>query len=115
MTKDGLLAFAKAWSEKNFDVVMEFFAENCVYRPSVFEEEKEHFVGKHEVAGAVEKMILFDEVQSSKVSNVMIVGEFGFWEWEYLTKENRRISGCDVFKFKNERIVEKNAFRKVSK
>lgn len=113
MTKQRLLAFARAWSTKNVDQVMLFFTEDCIYRPSVLEGEKEKFVGKPEVTQAIERMMLFDDSQSSKVSNLRVVDEFGFWEWEYLTKENKRISGCDMFKFRNESIIEKNAFRKI--
>ncbi|MFD2587448.1 nuclear transport factor 2 family protein [Croceitalea marina] len=113
MTKERLLAFTKAWSHGDVGKVLHFFTEDCVYRPSVTNGLTERFIGKKEVEKAIKNMIQFDNSRSSKVSNIQIFGDFGFWEWEYITNKNECIVGCDVFKFRNEDIVEKNAYRKV--
>ncbi|MDT0608465.1 nuclear transport factor 2 family protein [Croceitalea rosinachiae] len=113
MTEQHLLTFAEAWSTKNIDEVMRFFTEDCMYRPSIISDGKESYSGKSEVAQAVEKMMKLDNSLSSKVSNIYINGDFGFWEWKYKLSNNRNVTGCDLFKFRDDLITIKNAFRKM--
>ncbi|MFS4448225.1 nuclear transport factor 2 family protein [Maribacter sp. 2307UL18-2] len=112
MTKERLLNFAKAWSEKSIEQIMDFFTEDCVYCPSIVDEKKK-FQGKAEVQRAIERMIAMDNTIASKVSQIHIHGEFGFWEWEYTTTDLQQIRGCDYFEFSKEFIHVKNAYRKL--
>lgn len=114
MTEERLLAFAHAWSNRSLDAIMEFFTEDCIYRPSVTSSEKQEFSGKEEVRCAIGQIIRFDDAVSSCVKNIKITGDFGFWEWEYLTANKGNVCGCDSFKFRNDSIIEKNAFRRVT-
>ncbi len=114
MTEQILLAFAEAWSSKNPDAIMAFFAGNCRYAPSICIGEKSVFEGEIEVRNAVKMLIEFDNSISSSVKNVYVNDDFGFWEWEYITQDDEKIMGCDAFKFRGNKIIEKNAFRKIN-
>ncbi len=77
------------------------------------DDEKKKFQGKAEVQRAIERMIAMDNTIASKVSQIHIHGEFGFWEWEYTTTDLQQIRGCDYFEFSKEFIHVKNAYRKL--
>lgn len=113
MTEERLLAFAQAWTERNVTEVMHFFTEDCVYKPSLLEGEIHTYAGKFEVEGAVSRMIAFDDASSTQVKNITIDGNFGFWEWVYENHEGTLTLGCDVFEFREDKIVSKNAYRKI--
>lgn len=114
MTKERLLAFARAWSGGDINKVMQFFEEDCVYQPSVRNSDDRPYRGKPEVRKAIAQIMDFDKTSSAKVENIFIKGDFGFWEWEYVTVDGTKTLGCDVFLFQGNRIVSKNAFRKLN-
>ncbi|WP_350293547.1 nuclear transport factor 2 family protein [uncultured Croceitalea sp.] len=114
MTEERLYAFAKAWSDKNTERVLEYFTEDCVYEPSIVMNQKKAYKGKVEVSKAVGQLMAFDDTISSMVNNIHINGNFGYWEWEYVDANEGKIYGCDVFEFRDEFIVKKNAYRKLN-
>ena len=113
MTKERLMAFAKAWSSGDLNKVMQFFKEDCVYQPSVRNGNTIAFKGKLTVRRAIANMMEFDSSVSSKVENIHVHQDFGFWEWEYIKDNGTKILGCDVFSFQGDKIVSKNTLRKV--
>lgn len=113
MTKERLLDFAEAWSCGDLNKVMQFFEEDCIYQPSVANNIGERYLGKVAVRKAIEYMMKYDDTVSSSVRNIQIFGEVGLWEWDYFTKDKKHIQGCDVFRFKDDYILEKNAYRKI--
>lgn len=114
MKSNLLLQFAEAWSRKDIPAVMEFFTEDCSYAPSIVDH-KIMATGKQEVAELIHKMILHDHARSTKVFNMHIHGNFGFWEWEYTTENDVLLRGCDIFEFDHNKIKIKNAFRKIDR
>ncbi len=113
MTKKRLLNFAEAWSCGDINKVMQFFEEDCIYQPSVRKGDSTSYFGKGAVRKAIAQMMEFDSSASSKVENVYVHQDFGFWEWEYIKDNGEKSLGCDVFSFQGDKIVSKNAFRKV--
>jgi len=112
MTENKLLKFAMLWKQGKQDELMDFFTQDAVYKPSVELNSKLEFIGKEEISIAVKMMQEHDNSIHSVVKNIVVNGEFGFWEWEYTLSEGVSVLGCDVFKFRGNKIVEKNAFRK---
>jgi len=113
MKKKALTSFAAAWSTRDIPAIVEFFAEDCSYSPSLYHGDKHSFQGKHEIKKEIARIIAFDNTTSSEVFNIHVRGAFGFWEWNYNTPSGK-IKGCDVFTFRDNKILTKNAFRKIN-
>ncbi len=114
MKKEDLLLFAKLWQDVNIDQLMDLFTEDAIYKPSLGFKGKKHYEGREEISQAVKMIQEHDDSLHSEIKNIYIDGNFGFWEWEYTDRQGRKTEGCDVFKFKENKILEKNAFRKVN-
>lgn len=112
MTETRLHEFAKAWNDRNVDLVMSFFTDECCYSPSVIHSHPVA-VGKPAVLRLIELMMEYDDSVESKVFNIHILDGFGFWEWEYKNADDSITRGCDVFEFVGDRIKSKKAFRKL--
>ncbi|WP_281540655.1 nuclear transport factor 2 family protein [Maribacter aestuarii] len=112
MTQEIMKGFADAWSDKNVSAVMSYFTKDCEYRPSIYERNKECLKGKEQVEKAIMEIMQFDDSVQSVVYNGHIDKDIGFWEWEYVTAKGTVIKGCDFFRFKNNLIKTKNAYRK---
>ncbi|MEN1786140.1 MAG: nuclear transport factor 2 family protein [Bacteroidota bacterium] len=113
MTTDLMMAFAKAWATKDLDTILEFFTEDCIYSPSLRFEGAHEYQGKEAIKKAIQRLILFDNSTASSVSNLLIEGDRGYWQWQYHTATGDTMKGCDFFEFEGDRIKCKNAFRKV--
>ncbi len=112
MTEETMLAFASAWSRLDLEAVMDFFTEDCVYQASVGIEPGCTYTGKTAVRQGIEQMMHHDLGSESRVHNLCIVGERGFWEWTYRFANGDLVKGCDLFEFHGNQIRVKNAFRK---
>ena len=114
MTERKMLEFGTLWKETRLDKLMDFFTEDAVYKPSVSINGKSIFIGKKEILSAIEMIQEYDDSIDSEVNNLFINHDFGFWEWEYTTRNGEKIKGCDAFEFEGDKIKIKNAFRKVN-
>ena len=113
MTIEKMEAFGNAWLAKDIEQIMVFFTMDCSYAPSLVKENGEIFHGKANVKKAVERVIDFDQTVEARLHNIFIEKSFGFWEWEYRSKEDQLVHGGDVFEFVGDKIRKKNAFRKL--
>jgi SnoaL-like domain len=113
MTEQRLLEFAAAWGSKDLKRLMDFFTHDCIYAASVGSEPGQTYTGIAQVRAGIVAMLEHDTGSTSKIHNIGILGERGFWEWTYTFKDGTVALGCDLFEFRGDKIRVKNAFRKV--
>ncbi len=107
-----LEAFADAWNWHDVDVMMTFFADDCVFIAGW----GTRFEGYDSVREGVSKFFVrFPDGQFSD-ANHFISGDRGVSERIFTATgqngEKLQMLGCDIFVFKNGKIQVKNAFRK---
>lgn len=112
-----LKAFAAAWNRHDLDALMTFMADDCVFELAAGPEVcgKRH-VGHEAVRKAFEAVwISFPDVQWVDDTH-FVHGDRGVSEWTFKATrpDGTRLEqrGCDVFTFKDGKILVKNAFRK---
>ena len=117
VTKDFLQSFADAFNAHDVKVIMSHMTDDCVFEASAgpdFNGEK--FTGKEQVKKSFENV--FATFPDAHWGNPIhfILGERGFTEWIFTgTKSDGtkvEVTGCDLFTFKDGKIVIKNSFRK---
>lgn len=115
MTVDRLKAFSDAWDEGDAEKIMEFFAEACVFRPSIEDVPNAEYRGKAEVRAAIQNILDRDCGYISSSGAHYVFGKQGYCEW-YLSHPDDQQSpitkGCDFFTFEGDLITLKDAFRK---
>ncbi len=118
MTEARLRAFSAAWARGDVDALMTFMTDDCVYSASVGPEPGRTYRGRSEVRRGFEELLAYDRGGVSRSGDVIICGDRGAGQWSYEFTDpdgtRRTVFGCDLFEFRGDRIVVKNAFRKVS-
>jgi len=117
MTLERLRAFNEAWGRGDVDALMRYVADDCVYGASVGPEPGETFVGRDAVRAGFERMLAFDADKEGREGDCWVAGDLGAAEWSYVETSADgtavEIRGCDLFRFRGDLIVRKDAFRKV--
>jgi len=117
VTVEFLQAFADAWNRHDVDALMEFMADDCVYETSSGPDVcGARYAGRQAVregfAGVWES---FPDAQWLGARH-FIAGNRGVSEWMFTgtNKGGQRVevNGCDVFTFRDGRILAKNSYRK---
>jgi ketosteroid isomerase-like protein len=110
--------FGGAWNSGDADLVTSYFAEDGVYHASVGPDALgKTFTGKSEIFRGVQAF--FDRFPGGKFENlkVTVSGELGTFEWDFVTTDadgqRVRTAGCDLLQFRGDKVLTKNAFRKV--
>lgn len=117
MTPARLAAFQAAWNERDADLVVSFMAEDCSYHASVGPELLGRSLeGREAVRAGVQEF--FDRYPAGRFEDVtsFVAGERGGSEWTFVWDDpvagERRVRGCDLFTFRGDLVLVKDAFRK---
>jgi ketosteroid isomerase-like protein len=103
MTAARLRAFGEAWSRGDVEELMTYMSDDCVYSASV---------GPESVV-----MLARDSAGESQDGPVVVRGQWSSAEWSYVCAQPGgtpvEVRSCDLFHFRRDKIVEKDALRKV--
>ena len=119
VTPEFLATFTQAWNDQDVDKLMEHMAEDCVFMASVgTETEGTLWEGFENVRkGFASLYDGYPDAHFEPVGEDIIVGDRGVSEWIFTgTKaadgSKVRARGCDVYTFKDGKILIKNSMRK---
>ena len=117
VTIETLEAFADAWNRHDVDALMSFMTEDCVFEASGGDE----FCGaRYEGVDAVREGYTkawkdYPDAQWNDARH-FVLGNRGVSEWTFTgtNTEGKRseVNGCDVFTFRDGKILLKNSYRK---
>jgi steroid delta-isomerase-like uncharacterized protein len=117
VTAETLQAFADAWNRHDVDTLMSFMTEDCVFESSAGSEVwGTRYVGSESVrVGFAEVWATFPDAHWSNARH-FVVGDRGVSEWTFTgtRADGTRVEvhGCDLFTFRDGKIVLKNSYRK---
>jgi len=110
-------AFADAFNAHDVNAILSFMSDDCVFMASAGPDAVgEKFTGKEAVKKAFEDV--FNTFPNAHWGNVthFLAGDRGVTEWLFTgTKADGsrvEVTGCDVFTFRNGKIILKNSYRK---
>ncbi|MFN8160977.1 MAG: nuclear transport factor 2 family protein [Solirubrobacterales bacterium] len=110
-------AFAKAWTARDLDALMEMMSEHPEFRASVGPEPGRTFSGRDEVRSGFEQFLGGRGPEPEAVPEPTLVCEdFAVTRWRLRWPDEDAspdVHGCDVFEFDGDRISLKDTFRKV--
>jgi ketosteroid isomerase-like protein len=114
-----LSAFTQAWNDKDIDKLMDHMSEGCVFMASVgVEVEGTKWEGFDNVrTGFASLWDAYPDAHFEPVGEDIIVGDRGCSEWIFTgTKVSDgtkvRARGCDVYTFRDGKILLKNSMRR---
>ena len=118
MTLERATYFGSTWNSRDPDLVASFFADDGVYHASVGPDHLgKTYLGKEEIRKGVKAF--FERFPDGRFENlkVLIAGDIGSFEWDFVaTAASGKLvttAGCDLLAFRDDKVVLKNAFRKV--
>ena len=117
VTTEVLQDFADAWNRHDVDALMSFMTEDCVFESSAGADAcGTRYVGKEAVrAGFAEVWSIFPDAHWGNAHH-FVHGNRGVSEWTFTgtrTDGTRvEVHGCDLFTFRDGKIVLKNSYRK---
>jgi ketosteroid isomerase-like protein len=119
MTVERLHSFNDAWARGDVDTLMSFMTEDCVYSASVGPEPGRTYRGRDEVRRGFEALIAYDADGESEEGECWVTGARGAAEWSYTFNNpdgtRTKVRGCDLFLFRGDKIVVKDAYRKTTR
>lgn len=117
MTLERAQEFGSAWNSRDADLVASFFTEDGAFHASVGPDPLgRSYIGKDDIRRGVQTF--FDRFPEGKFENlkVVVAGDIGTFEWDFVNTKadgsREQIAGCDLLKFKGDKVAVKNAFRK---
>jgi steroid delta-isomerase-like uncharacterized protein len=117
VTTEVLQAFADAWNRHDVDALMSFMAEDCVFEGSAGPEVcGTRYAGREAVrAGFEDVWATFPDAHWGGARH-FVCGDRGVSEWTFTgtRADGTRVEvrGCDLFTFRDGKIVLKNSYRK---
>ena len=117
VTSEVLQAFADAWNRHDIDALMSFMSDDCVFESSAGPDTcGTRYAGRDAVrAGFAEVWITFADAHWGNARH-FVQGERGVSEWTFTgtRADGSRVEvhGCDLFTFRDGKIVLKNSYRK---
>ena len=117
VTVEFLQAFADAWNRHDVDGLMSFMNDDCVFESSAGEDARgTRYEGVEAVRrGYAKAWEDFPDAQWNDAHH-FVIGDRGVSEWVFTgTKADGKrseVAGCDIFTFRNGKIVVKNSYRK---
>ena len=117
VTVETLQAFAEAWNRHDAEALMSFMTDDCVFQASAGSEVYgTRYTGPAAVrASYVEVWTAFPDAHWANARH-FVQGERGVSEWTFTgTRADGtrvEVNGCDLFTFRNGKIVLKNSYRK---
>jgi ketosteroid isomerase-like protein len=117
MTAARLRAFGEAWSRGDVEELMTYMSDDCVYSASVGPESGRTYPGREQVRHGFVVMLARDSAGESQDGPVVVRGQWSSAEWSYVCAQPGgtpvEVRSCDLFHFRRDKIVEKDAFRRV--
>jgi steroid delta-isomerase-like uncharacterized protein len=117
LSTDDLQAFADAWNRHDVDALMDFMADDCVFEASAGPDAcGTRYAGRAAVrAGFAEACRAFPDARWNSPRH-FVCGDRGVSEWTFTgTRADGtrvEVNGCDVFTFRDGKILVKNSYRK---
>ena len=117
VTVETLQAFADAWNRHDADDLMSFMAVDCVFESSAGPNVcGTRYSGREAVrAGYVEVWTMFPDARWGNARH-FVQGDRGVSEWTFRGTRTDgarvEVNGCDLFTFRDGKIVLKNSYRK---
>jgi len=119
VTAEFLARFTQAWNEKDLDTLMDHMADNCTFMASVgIEVEGSQWIGREDVRkGFASLWDGYPDAHFEPVGEDIILGNRGCSEWIFTGTKAAdgsavKARGCDVYTFKDGKILIKNSMRK---
>ncbi|MET4387262.1 ketosteroid isomerase-like protein [Bradyrhizobium sp. F1.4.3] len=117
MTEQILQAFADAWNRHDIDALMSFMTEDCVFEANAGPDVVgTSFHGYKDVRHGFQRAWQIYPDARWTGARHFVSGDRGASEWIFsgTAKSGARIevAGCDLFRFRGDKIVVKNSFRK---
>ena len=119
VTPEFLASFTQAWNDKDIDALMSHMADDCVFMASVgLETEGALWTGTEKVReGFASLWIGYPDAHFEAVGEDIILGNRGCSEWIFTGTRKTdgakvKARGCDVYTFKDGKILIKNSMRK---
>lgn len=112
-----LQAFADAWNRHDIEALMSFMTEDCVFESSAGPDAcGTRYAGREAVrSGFAEVWAIFPDAHWGDARH-FVHGERGVSEWTFTgTRADGsrvEVDGCDLFTFRDGKIVLKNSYRK---
>ena len=117
VTVEFLQAFADAWNRHDVEDLMSFMTDDCVFESSAGEDVcGTRYEGSEAVPKGYSKS--WEDFPDAQWNNArhFVIGDRGVSEWVFTgTKTDGKrseVAGCDVFTFRDGKIVVKNSYRK---
>ncbi|MCC6243390.1 MAG: nuclear transport factor 2 family protein [Gemmatimonadaceae bacterium] len=111
--------FARAWQGRDIDAVMDCLSDDVIYDASVGPGPGRRFQGRDDVRQGIITMFAFDDAAVMQVETLCVHDDFAVVLWRYASSADAAaapsVRGVDVMRFRNDRIVLKDAFRKVQR
>jgi ketosteroid isomerase-like protein len=117
ITTEWLQAFADAFNRHDADAIMSFMTDDCVFEASAGPEVSgAHFEGQAAVRAAfVDVWTTLPDAHWGGARH-FVCGDRGVSEWTFTGTRSDgsrvEVHGCDLFRFREGRIVVKNSYRK---
>jgi GNAT superfamily N-acetyltransferase/ketosteroid isomerase-like protein len=109
--------FVAAWGQKNLDALMACVTDDFVYRASIGPEPGTTYDGRAAVRAGVQTMWAADAGSQAQITHIAIFGDQGWIEWIYrwpqTSGQHHDEIGCDLIRFRDGRLISKDAYRKV--
>ena len=119
VTAEFLARFTQAWNEKDLDTLMDHMADDCTFMASVgIEVEGSQWIGREDVRkGFASLWDGYPDAHFEPVGEEIILGNRGCSEWIFTGTKAAdgsavKARGCDVYTFKDGKILIKNSMRK---
>ena len=120
MTEDKLKQVLEAFNRHNLDAIMDFFSDDCSFdSPRGADPWGQRFTGKAQVCEGLAKRFtgIPDVHYGDDIHWVSADGKKGVSEWTLsgttTSGVKLKVRGCDLWEFKNGKIIKKNSFWKI--
>jgi steroid delta-isomerase-like uncharacterized protein len=117
VTIKDLETFGDGWNRHDVDFIMTFMADDCVFETTAGKEVcGTRYAGRERVREAFAKVFkMFPDAHFGQARH-FVAGDRGLSEWVFTatTTDGKKIevNGCDVFTFRDDKIVKKDSYFK---
>ncbi len=109
--------FIAAWGQHNLEALMACVSDDFVYRASIGPEPGTTYSGHDAVRTGVQAMWAADTGSQAQITHIALFGDQGWIEWIYrwpqMGGRHHDEIGCDLVRFRDGRLIGKDAYRKV--
>lgn len=114
--RDCLRRFAEAWARRDVDALLALMTDDAVYAASVGPEPGRTFRGHAELAAGFREMFAHDAGALIEQGEPEVFGARAVSTWTYRFPDGRRLErGVDLWRFRDGKVAEKDAYRKATR